>query len=229
MSENKKLTALIFGSTGLTGRFVQEFLLKDERYEQVVIFVRKELKTYHGKIRQVVFNPQNLDETANLIQGDHLFCCLGTTMKKAGSREAFLDVDLRLVVRIAESARSNGVKVFSVVSSVGAHPESANFYLKTKGQMESALRKLNFNQLVILRPSMLLGLRHESRWLEDAGKSIFKVIAGLMIGKLRKYRPIHAEIVAKAMIAYANEDRNLIVAVSDEIQSTGSAHYNNQQ
>lgn len=228
MLQNKKLTALIFGSTGLTGRFVQEFLLKDERYDQVVIFVRKEIKTYHGKIRQVVFNPQNLNETTNMIQGDHLFCCLGTTMKKAGSREAFLDIDLRLVVRIAEVARKNGVKVFSVVSSIGADPGSANFYLKTKGQMEEALKKLNFNQLIILRPSMLLGLRHESRLLEDAGKTLFKVLAGIMIGKLRKYRPIHAEIVAKAMIVYANEDRSLIVAESNGIQLTGSAHYKNQ-
>ena len=94
--------------------------------------------------------------------------------------------------------------------------------------MEEALKKMNFGQLVILRPSMLLGLRHESRWAEDAGKSLFKVLSGLMIGKLRKYKPIHAEIVAKAMIVYANEDKNLVVAASDEIQSTGSAHNNNQ-
>ncbi|MBL7906573.1 MAG: NAD(P)H-binding protein [Bacteroidales bacterium] len=222
MTGKSHQTALIFGSTGLIGRFVLELLTRDARYDRIVIFVRKEIKTHHGKVSQVIFNPDNLETVADQIKGDQAFCCLGTTLKKAGSKEAFLDVDLRLVSAFATHASRNGVPVFSVVSSIGARSDSSNFYLNTKGLMEETLRKLQFEQLVILRPSLLLGIRPEGRWLEDLGKSFFKIFSVLMIGKLRKYKPVHAETVAKAMIWFSNERKNLIIAESDAIASIGS-------
>ncbi len=222
MDTSTKLTALIFGSTGLTGNFVLELLCKDERYEKVVVFVRKEIKIYHGKVKQVVFNPERINDIKHEITGDQLFCCLGSTIKKAGSREAFSKIDHQLIAEIAKVAKANGIRAFAVISSIGANPESGNFYLKTKGLTEEALKSLDFESLCILRPSMLLGLRPESRPLEDAGKVVFKILGKFMFGKLKKYRPIHAETVARAMIEAANQNHKVNILESDKIEEIGA-------
>lgn len=222
MEKTSKLSALVFGSTGLTGSFLTELLSKDSQYERVIIFVRKEIKLYHGKIKQVVFNPERIEEIKHEIIGDQLFCCLGSTIKKAGSKEAFFKVDHHLIIDIAKAAKANGIKVFSLISSIGANPKSSNFYLNTKGLTEEVLKSMDFDNLVILRPSMLLGLRSENRPLEETGKVVFKALGKLMIGKLKKYRPIHAETVARAMIKIANQNQRIIILESDKIEETGA-------
>ncbi|MHC1774416.1 MAG: NAD(P)H-binding protein [Lentimicrobium sp.] len=222
MEKTLKLTALVFGSTGLTGNFLTEFLTKDSRYERIVIFVRKEIKLYHGKIKQVVFNPEKLEEIKHEIVGDQLFCCLGSTIKKAGSKEQFFKIDHHLVINIAKAAISNEIKTYSVISSIGANPKSSNFYLNTKGLTEEVLKSLDFENLNILRPSMLLGIRSESRPLEETGKVVFKALGKLMIGKFRKYRPIHAETVARAMIVSANQNLKVNILESDKLEELGN-------
>lgn len=213
----EKFTALVFGATGLTGRFLIEHLIGDSRYDSIILFVRNEIKTNHGKIKQIVYNPDKVEDFSSEIVGDHLFCCIGTTIKKAGSREAFYKIDHTLVERIAKIASANKVRSFVVISSIGANDRTSNFYLSTKGKMEESIKTFTFNNLSILRPSMLLGMRHEKRSMEELGKTIAKVLTPLLIGSLRKYRPIHASSVAQAMIILANKPKGVYTVESDEI------------
>lgn len=215
------LTAVIFGSSGLTGRFLTELLVKDNRYESLILFVRKEIKVYHGKIKQIIFNPDNLDGVLNEIKGDQVFCCIGTTIKKAGSKESFLETDHKLIVAIARASSNNGIPILTFISSIGANPESRNFYLNTKGITEVALKLLKFENLNILRPSLLLGLRPEYRQMEEFSKAMLKFLGFLMIGRFKKYRPIHAETVARAMVKVANENHGISIIESDKIEELG--------
>lgn len=213
----EKCTALVFGASGLTGRFLIEHLIGDSRYDTIKLFVRKELNIPHGKIKQVVYSPDNIESLGNEISGEHLFCCIGTTIKKAGSRDAFYKIDHNLVERIAKMASANKIRSFVVISSIGANDRTSNFYLNTKGKMEESIKTFTFNNLSILRPSMLLGMRHEKRGMEDFGKAVAKLITPLLIGSLRKYRPIHASVVAQAMIILANKPKGVYTVESDEI------------
>lgn len=210
--------ALVFGASGLTGRFVTEHLIQDDRYSNIVLFVREEIPVSSRKIKQVIFNPQQVDSVSGEITGDHLFCCLGTTIKKAGSKQVFYSIDHDLVQKIARIAVANNFKSFIVISSIGANYKSKNFYLNTKGKMEESLKSLKFENLSIVRPSILLGLRHERRMTEEAGKVMMKVIAPFLIGKLSKYRPIHSSTVAKSMIKLANLPNGVHIFESDQLE-----------
>lgn len=223
MNNNPKLSAVIFGGTGLTGRFLTELLITDARYDRITLFVRKEIPLYHGKVNQVLFNPDIPEEVADKIEGDQVFCCLGTTIKKAGSKEAFYKTDHDLVSNIAKIAHKNSISTFAVISSIGASADSGNFYLRTKGDMEQTLREIGFNNLIILRPSILLGLRKESRPAENIGKNVSKALSFMFIGRIRKYKPIHAETVARAMIVAANQLKGISVLESDRIELSGTS------
>lgn len=215
----EKYTALVFGASGLTGRFLIEHLIGDPRYDTIKLFVREEINIPHGKITQVIYSPDRVEDFNNEIAGDHLFCCIGTTIKKAGSRDAFYKIDHTLVERIAKVASSNKVRSFVVISSIGANDRTSNFYLSTKGKMEESIKTFTFNNLSILRPSMLLGMRHEKRSMEEFGKTLAKAITPLLIGSFRKYRPIHASQVAQAMILLANKSKGIYIVESDEISN----------
>ncbi len=223
MEKEGKLTAIIFGSSGLTGRFLTELLLKDTRYDKLILFVRKEMPVYHGKIRQVIFDPDNISEKESEINGDQAFCCIGTTIKKAGSKEVFFKIDHDLVINLAKASFKKGIPGFTVISSIGANAGTSNFYLNTKGLMEEKLKSIGFKNLNILRPSMLLGLRSESRKLEEVGKVLMKALGFLLIGKLEKYKPVHAETVARAMINSANNNNHgTVIIESNSIQQLGN-------
>lgn len=214
-----KLTAIVFGASGLTGRFVVEHLINDIDYGEVRLFVRKELMINNTKIKQIVFDTDKLESFSNELTGDHLFCCLGTTIKKAGSKNNFYRIDHDMVERVAKIASHNKVKSFVVISSIGANRNSHNFYLKTKGQMEESIRTFHFNNLTIIRPSMLLGIRPEYRFGEEIVKKIFSLANPLMIGSLKKYRGIHASTVAKAMISLAKKSVGYKIIESDQLDN----------
>ena len=173
------------------------------------------IKHLHVDVIQVDFD--KLDESASLISGDDCFCALGTTMKKAGSREAFRKIDYDLVLKVAELAKKNGVKRFLVVSSIGANLSTSNFYLKTKGEMEEALKQFSFEQLTIVRPSILVGKRNEFRLAERIGILFARILSPLMIGPIKKYRPIKAKSVARAMMNLANSSTGKIIYESNEL------------
>ncbi len=214
----QKKTAVIFGATGLTGSFVLQILIQDERYEKVKVFSRTPPEVKSDKVEIIITDLEDLDKHSEEITGDDLFCCLGTTIKKAGSKENFRKVDHDWPALIAKTASKNGMPGFLMISSIGADPESSNFYLRTKGEAEKAVRQYEFKKIVILRPSMLLGKRREFRLLEELGKIIMAPLKFIFRGRLRKYRPIDAERVAKAMVKFANITTSKYVFESHEIE-----------
>jgi uncharacterized protein YbjT (DUF2867 family) len=215
----KKKTALVFGSTGLIGGIITELLLKDDNYHEVRVFSRRKIEIEHPKLKVVINDLEDPDKIAEEIMGDDLFCCLGTTMKKAGSKAAFEKVDLHLPVSVARIASENGVSKFLVVSSIGAGSSSMGFYLRTKGKMEEAVTSFPFRYIAVLRPSLLLGDRREVRKGEEVGKFLATVTMPLYRGPLKKYRPIQGATVAKAMIKLANSQKEGIdFFESDEIE-----------
>ena len=211
-------TALIIGSTGLTGSFLLKILLAGDTYEKVISFVRTGNKTSHPKLIQHIVNFDKPESYQPLIEGNDMFCCLGTTIKKAGSQEAFEKVDFSYPIQFARIAVEKGIKQFFIISSLGANSESSNFYLKTKGKCEEGLRKLPFQSTSIFRPSLLLGNREEFRLGEKIGEYVMKIASIFLIGKLKKYHAIKAKKVAYAMFKIAQKNTiGYHVYESDEI------------
>lgn len=212
-------TALVFGASGLTGKLLTEQLINDPRYNKVVIFVREKLSTISKNVEQVIFNPADFSGIDNKMNGQHVYCCIGSTRAKAGSKKAFFKIDHDLVEKIAQSASVHKAESFIVVSSIGAAAGSGNYYLRTKGLMEQSIKTFHFNNISIMRPSMLLGMRGENRFMEDMGKVFIKLFTPLMVGKFRKYRPVHAANVAKVMRFAAFKDQGVYIYESDKIES----------
>ncbi len=196
-------TALVFGASGLIGGHAVQFLLLHPAYSKVVVFVRKPIALEHSKLVQHVVDFDKPETFKHLVKGDDLYCCLGTTMAKAGSREAFYKVDFTYGYQAAQMGILNGVNQYLLVSSVGADPKSRFFYSRVKGELELAVRSLSFWSLHIFQPSVLLGERNENRWGEQAAGKIGQVFDRLTGGLLTKYRPIEADVVAKAMVSAA--------------------------
>jgi uncharacterized protein YbjT (DUF2867 family) len=196
-------TALLLGATGLVGSHLLEQLLHDPRYGAVVALVRRPLDRQHPKLRQEIIDFDQPDPTK--IAGDDLFCALGTTLRKAGSKEAQYRIDCTYPYEIGRIARANGVRQYLLVSSVGADAHSSNFYLKTKGDLEEKIRALGFDAFVSARPSFLLGARNEFRLGERIGIALATAFAFLIP---KKYRGIPADQVAAALIKLANAGRS---------------------
>jgi uncharacterized protein YbjT (DUF2867 family) len=193
-------TALMLGGSGLVGRFCLQALLEDPTYERVISVARHELAiAAHPKLVQKIIEFDALSSLTSP-QLDDVFCALGTTIRKAGSQEAFRRIDLELPLTAAKQALKSGARQFVLVSSVGADPKSKNFYLRTKGELEQALASLSFKAVHIFRPSLLLGDRHESRPGESFAIVAAKVFQFLCVGPLRRYHPISAMHVGKAMV-----------------------------
>jgi uncharacterized protein YbjT (DUF2867 family) len=197
-------TAWLAGATGLIGGSLLNELLSQKRYERVVALVRRSTGVQHSQLveRIVNFSALNSDELGTV---HDVFCALGTTIKKAGSPARFREIDFEYPLKLARAAKRAGAQQFLLVSSVGANAQSSNFYLRVKGELEAALQQEGFASLQIFRPSILVGKRAESRPGEKFGIIAGKAIAPLMIGGLRRYRPIRASDVAKAMVAAAQE------------------------
>jgi uncharacterized protein YbjT (DUF2867 family) len=212
-------TAILFGPTGAVGREVLQLLLGDHRYEKVIAFSRKVLPIEHPKLEVVLDTLSNLDKLSDRIMGDDLFCCLGTTSRKAGSREAFKKVDLEMPVALARIASGNGVEGFIVISSVGAGKPGRGFYLDVKTEMENSVIQYDFKRLAIVRPSLLLSKREEFRISEEAGKVLNSALGWAMSGSMKKYKGIQTSDVARAMIEIMNRDKPKLIWESDELQS----------
>jgi len=200
-------TALIAGASGLVGEHLLAMLLASPDYEQVISLGRRWLDIQYPKLKQIAVDFDALQTVPDTLRVDDVFCSLGTTIKKAGSREAFRKVDFSYVVNAARLGQSLGAGGCFVVSALGAHPRSRVFYSRTKGEMEEALKSLNFDSLAIFRPSLITGHRKESRPGERLAVLVAPVVTPLLAGPLRKYRPIAAEAIAEAMVQAAHEHR----------------------
>ena len=207
-------TALIVGATGLIGKHLTQKLLTSNFYEKVSVIVRKPLNIIHPKLEQIVIDFDNLD--ASKVNADDIFCCLGTTMKQAGSKDAFYKVDFTYPLNFAKAGLANGAKQFLVVSSMGADKKSMVYYSRVKGEIENALSDLNYPTLIILRPSMLAGERENPRIGEKIGKVVMDFFAPLMPDK---YKVIAGEKVAQAMLELAQKNfKNKAIFESDSLQ-----------
>jgi uncharacterized protein YbjT (DUF2867 family) len=216
-------TALVAGATGLVGRHLVRRLLDAETWGRVVTVGRRPLDTDHPKLNQRTLDFDRL-ANADLPRADDAFCCLGTTIKMAGSEEAFRKVDYDYVVAFAEAAQQRGAGQFVVVSAMGANAQSRIFYNRLKGEMEEAIAAVGFDAVQIVRPALLLGDRDERRLGERAWQLLMQPVAPLMLGPLRKYRPIEADAVAAAMVAAAQvRTPGVHVYESDALQRTASA------
>lgn len=198
-------SAIVIGASGLVGSFITLKLLDDERYQSVKVFVRNSLSINHPKLEENIVSFEYLDTWKSKIAADELFSALGTTIKKAGSKENQYKVDFTYQYEIAAAASQNGVKKYLLVSSIGADYKSRNFYLRMKGNLDEKVRQLNFEKIRIFRPSILEGLRSESRPGETLGIKIAGIITSV-IPALKKYKPIRASEVAEAMIKSANQN-----------------------
>ncbi len=192
--------ALLAGGTGLVGGHLSTLLEQAPDVGMAVSLVRKAGPPARGKLRTFKTDFDRLRLLPDL-RPRAAFCCLGTTIARAGSQEAFRRVDHDYVLAFARAAREVGTEVFCIVSSVDADAGSKNFYLATKGEMEEGLRALGFPSLHLFRPSLLLGKRAEFRPAERLGMIAAPLLSPFMLGGLRRYRPVKAEIVAAAMLA----------------------------
>lgn len=191
--------AAVFGATGLIGRELVLQLIGNEEYHKVVVFNRRQQNYESPKIEELIIDGQDFESIKDKVIADDLYCCIGTTMKKAGSKTAFEKVDYDIPVFLAKTAEKNGIKKLLIVSSVGANEKGKSFYMSTKGKMEQEVLKYQIPGIHFFRPSMLLGNRGESRIAEMLGQNALKLSGFLMIGKLKKYKAIPVSVVAKAM------------------------------
>ncbi|MGE5396365.1 MAG: oxidoreductase [Chitinophagales bacterium] len=203
----KQRKALVAGGTGLVGGELIKHLLEDSSYSEVYALTRRLTGIVHPKLTETVIDFENLAKI-NIAPVDDVFCALGTTMKKAGSKEAFARVDYYYVVELAKAAKRCGGSQFLVVSSLMANPRSSNFYLRVKGEMEEAVKDKGPETVLIFRPSNLVGERQESRPGEKIGQAVIQFISPLLLGGFKKYRNINANTVASAMIATARAELN---------------------
>jgi uncharacterized protein YbjT (DUF2867 family) len=211
--------ALIAGATGLVGKSLLQQLLLDDAYEKVIIITRKHIEIAHPKLIQFQIDFDKLESLRLDYKIDDVFCSLGTTIKTAGSQEAFYKVDFTFVVNLGKWCEANEVKKFLIVSAMGANAKSGIFYNRVKGEMEAAVRKLNISQIQIFRPSLLMGNRTEKRGGERIAQVVMGTLGFLFVGFLKKYKGIQADTVAGVMIKAAKtEVKGFRINESNEMQ-----------
>lgn len=208
--------ALIAGATGLIGNELVSLLIANNYYTSVHVLTRRPFNLKHRKLADHLVDFNKLDEFKPEAQLHDVYICLGTTIKKAGTKENFLKVDLEYVVNVARWAKQHHVEKLAFISSVGAKSSSSNFYLSTKGKAENSLIQLGFTHLALLRPSLLLGKRNESRLTETVGKFLFTLLNPVFIGKLKRYKAVEASLVAKAMLYYTIHAKSSVSIIENE-------------
>ena len=210
-------TALVFGSSGLVGQQLVQQLIHNIAYQKIKLFVRKTPKIQNPKIEIVNTNFDNIEILYPEIKGDDCFFCIGTTKKNSPDKTEYQRVELDLPKKIAKLAKQNKIQSFIFISSGYANSKSSGEYLRYKGLVEEELISLKFDNLGILRPSFLLGNRKEKRIGEKIGIIIFQILSPLMMGPLKRMKPIHVKTVAGAMIKIAQSELNQTIFESDEI------------
>lgn len=226
MTTETKKSALLVGATGLVGGELLALLLDHNGYDKVKVFTRKTLKTNHPKLEQIIVDFDNLQPNKEHFNVSDVYCCLGTTIKKAGSQSAFRKVDYEYPVVLAKLAVESNVERFLIITAMGADKLSKVFYNRVKGEVEEVLRNSGIATLHIFRPSLLLGERQEFRLGEKLAIILSPFLSLAMVGGLRKYKPIQAKNVARAMfIAGQTQNTGIFIYPSDEIQEISIGKY----
>ena len=183
-------TALVVGATGAVGREIVHGLCENENYDKIIVWARRELKFSHEKLETQIVNFSDVKNMPPR-EIDEIFCALGTTMKQASSREAFLRVDVDYVYAAAKWGKAAGVRRFVLVSAPGASEGSLSFYLRAKGRIERRVSELGFDSLQIVRPPIILGERSDARPLERLAAAVFKLLPACVLGKFRPLSGAH--------------------------------------
>jgi len=207
MAEGEGSVALLAGASGLTGGYTLDALLGAPDVSRVIAVTRRPLGRENSRLANRIVQFERLESQLKGTSCDAALCCLGTTLRKAGSQQRFRAVDVDCVLAFARAARAANARRFVVMSSVGANPNSRNFYLRTKGEMEEELEGIGFESLDILQPSMLLAFRAEMRPLELVASALMPLAAPLLRGKYAPYRAISARTVAAAMLGAMRSGR----------------------
>ena len=215
--------AVLLGGTGLVGGHCLDLLLGDPEYGRVTVLARRASGRAHPRLDERVGDVDRLlDEHASAFGGADVFCCMGTTIRAAGSQEAFRRVDHDLAVHPARVATGAGARHFLLVSAAGADAGSRLFYNRVKGETEAAVAALRFEGVALLRPSLLLGTRAERRPAEALAQKVAPLVSPLLRGSLRKCRAIHGATVAAALVRLAGEGvHGTVVVESDRIERLG--------
>lgn len=210
-------TALIAGATGLVGKYLLALLLASDRYDKVIALIRHDLPVDNPKLVKLKIDFANIDGYADQLRADDVFCCLGTTIAQAKTKEKFKEVDLTYPLRIAIATKLAGAQQYMLVSALGADKQSSVFYNRVKGEAEEAIGTVGFESFHIFRPSLLVGPRKQKRTGEDAAKIFFKIFGFLVPAK---YKAIEASKVSKAMLYFAaQEKKGQFIHESLEMQS----------
>lgn len=196
----EKNIAIVLGSTGLVGKSLVELLIQNDLFSTVKLLVRRPSGFKHPKIEEYIVNFDDISSFQDLVQGDVLFSCMGTTLKQAGSKAAQFKVDYTYQYEVAKAAAENGVSDYLLVSSANARAKSAIFYSRIKGELDEAVMNLPFSSTFIFRPSVLIGKREEKRKGEELGVKAINAI-GKIVPSMKKYRGIKGKEVAQAMLA----------------------------
>lgn len=207
MGDAQGKIALLAGASGLTGGFTLEALLGAPEISRVIAVSRRPLGREHSRLANRIVQFDRLEAQLKGVICDVALCCLGTTIRQAGSQERFRAVDVDSVLAFARTARAANAQRLVVMSSVGADPGARNFYLRTKGEMEQGLEAVGFESLDILQPSVLRGWRGEMRPLELAACALMPLLNPLLGGKYRQYRGISPRTVAAAMLGATRSGR----------------------
>jgi uncharacterized protein YbjT (DUF2867 family) len=213
------MKAVLIGSTGLVGQHLLERLLEEDKFEAVIVVSRKPLIKTHPKLKVVLIKTlEDIKDLSDELLGSHYFCCLGTTIKVAGSQENFRKVDYEAVLNFAEIAKKNKAEKFVFITSKGANSHSQNFYIKVKGEIEEAVKALDIASISIFRPGLLMGQRQEKRFLEKLSIQAASLLQILIPEKLMSKAVTSVEVLAKKMVQESfNTDSRLRMIESEAI------------
>jgi uncharacterized protein YbjT (DUF2867 family) len=200
---NQGKTALILGASGLVGKELTKILIQKNTYEKIFLLVRRPIEIIDPVCEPHLVDFNELHNHKELFHVSDVFCCLGTTIKKAKTKEAFRKVDFDYPVEAAKLAYEGGAENFLIITAMGANSKSHFFYNQVKGDVEETLKRINLPSLHIFRPSLLLGDRGEFRLGEKIAEKASALINVVMVGPLRSYKAIEAKNVAAAMAEVA--------------------------
>ena len=217
-------TALIFGSSGQVGNQLLNIIVQNNNFKHIKLFVRSVLKNNNSKVETFQTDFINLEKHKDSIVGDDCFFCIGTTRKDTPDKNEYRRIEYNIPINVARIAKSNAVGSFVYISSMGANLNSSNSYLKNKSQVEKELNKLNFPKLAVIRPSLLLGKREKLRLGESIAQYAMKKLSPFFIRNLKKYKPIQAQYVAKAMVAIAQNNYQKTIFESNQLEEIGKKY-----
>lgn len=217
-------TAIILGATGLTGSLLTELLIKDSAYSKITLFTRRPTTFSSPKIEEVICDLLDLETVKKEFTGDVVFCCIGTTKAKTPDRDQYHKIDYGIPLQAAKLAKENNIDTFIVISSIGTSEESPFFYVRTKGEMERDVLKIDITHTYIMKPAFINGRPDEDRKGEKTLKLLMRIMDFFMVGPLKKYKSTQALHIAEAMAYLGTHDHKEQNVLNDQIKTLSNAY-----